>query len=251
MEQTPIKRKPVSYKEGVNWNPWHGCHKYSAGCLNCYVYRMDGRHGKDADAVKKTNDFYLPIAHARDGSYKIPSGSLIWTCFTSDFLLEDADEWRSEAWRMMKERSDCAFLFITKRITRFAECVPEDWGEGYPNVSICCTMENQAKANERLPVFREAKILHKAIVCEPLLERIDLSAHLGDWVDGVTVGGESGEQARTCEYNWILDIREQCIRAGVPFHFKQTGANFVKDGKRYAIRRALQHSQARKANIDT
>lgn len=251
MEQTPLKRRPVSYKDGVNWNPWHGCHKYSAGCLNCYVYRMDGRHGKDADVVKKTNDFYLPIAHARDGSYKIPSGSLIWTCFTSDFLLEDADEWRSEAWRMMKERSDCAFLFITKRITRFAECVPEDWGEGYPNVSICCTMENQAKANERLPVFREAKIRHKAIVCEPLLERIDFGSALGDWVDGVTVGGESGEQARTCEYDWILDIRAQCIRAGVPFHFKQTGANFVKDGKRYAIRRALQHSQARKANIDT
>ena len=251
MEQTPLKRRPVSYKDGVNWNPWHGCHKYSAGCLNCYVYRMDGRHGKDADVVKKNNDFYLPIAHARDGSYKTPSGSLIWTCFTSDFLLEDADEWRSEAWRMIKERSDCAFLFITKRITRFAECVPEDWGEGYPNVSICCTMENQAKANERLPVFREAKIRHKAIVCEPLLERIDFGAYLGDWVDGVTVGGESGEQARTCEYDWILDIREQCIRAGVPFHFKQTGANFVKDGKRYAIRRALQHSQARKANIDT
>lgn len=251
MEQTPLKRRPVSYKDGVNWNPWHGCHKYSAGCLNCYVYRMDGRHGKDADVVKKNNDFYLPIAHARDGSYKIPSGSLIWTCFTSDFLLEDADEWRSEAWRMMKERSDCAFLFITKRITRFAGCVPEDWGEGYPNVSICCTMENQAKANERLPVFREAKIRHKAIVSEPLLERIDFGAYLGDWVDGVTVGGESGEQARTCEYDWILDIREQCIRAGVPFHFKQTGANFVKDGKRYAIRRALQHAQARKANIDT
>ena len=251
MEQTPLKRRPVSYKDGVNWNPWHGCHKYSAGCLNCYVYRMDGRHGKDADVVKKTNDFYLPIAHARDGSYKIPSGSLIWTCFTSDFLLEDADEWRSEAWRMMRERSDCAFLFITKRIMRFAGCVPEDWGEGYPNVSICCTMENQAKANERLTVFREAKIRHKAIVCEPLLERIDFGSALGDWVDGVTVGGESGEQARTCEYDWILDIREQCIRAGVPFHFKQTGANFVKDGKRYAIRRALQHSQARKANIDT
>ena len=217
--------------------------------LLCLPHGRPARQGRGRR--KEDHDFYLPIAHARDGSYKIPSGSLIWTCFTSDFLLEDADEWRSEAWRMMKERSDCAFLFITKRITRFAGCVPEDWGEGYPNVSICCTMENQAKANERLPVFREAKIRYKAIVCEPLLERIDFGAYLGDWVDGVTVGGESGEQARTCEYDWILDIREQCIRAGVSFHFKQTGANFVKDGKRYAIRRTLQHSQARKANIDT
>ena len=89
MEQNPLNRKPVTYSGGVNWNPWHGCHKYSAGCQNCYVYCMDGRDGKDAGIVKKTNDFYLPIAHARDGSYKVPSGSLIWTCFTSDFLLED------------------------------------------------------------------------------------------------------------------------------------------------------------------
>ena len=221
--------------QSVSWNPWHGCHKTSAGCQNCYVYRIDGRHGKDANVVEKTSAFYLPVAHARDGSYKVPPGSQFWTCFTSDFLLEDADGWRAEAWRMMRVRSDCHFLFITKRITRFEQCLPEDWGDGYPNVSICCTAENQAKADERLPVFRAAPIRHKAIVCEPLLEAIDLSPYLGGWVQGVTVGGESGENARTCEYAWVLGIREQCVRAGVPFHFKQTGANFVKDGKRYAI----------------
>ena len=243
--------KQISYGGGVNWNPWHGCHKTSAGCAHCYVYRMDGKHGKDANLVTKTNDFYLPIAHLRNGSYKIPPESFIWTCFTSDFLLEDADAWRPEAWRMMRERSDCVFLFITKRITRFLQCLPDDWGEGYPNVSICCTVENQAKVEERLPVFREVPIRHKMIVCEPLLERIDLSAFLGDWVESVTVGGESGDQARRCEYDWILEIRRQCIEANVPFCFKQTGANFVKDGKHYQIKRSLQHSQARKANINT
>ena len=92
--------KQISYGGGVNWNPWHGCHKTSAGCAHCYVYRMDGKHGKDANLVTKTNDFYLPIAHLRNGSYKIPPESFIWTCFTSDFLLEDADAWRPEAWRM-------------------------------------------------------------------------------------------------------------------------------------------------------
>lgn len=249
MSETGIKA--VSYGGGVNWNPWHGCHKISAGCQNCYVYRSDAKHGKNASEVVKTSSFYLPIAHARDGSYKIPSGSFIWTCFTSDFLLADADAWRKEAWRMMKERSDCEFLFITKRITRFAECLPEDWGDGYPNVSICCTVENQAKADERLPVFRDASIRHKMIVCEPLLERLDLSAYLDGWVESVTVGGESGEQARLCEYDWILEIRRQCIEANVPFHFKQTGAVFQKDGKIYRIPRKLQHAQARKANINT
>ena len=240
-----------SYSSGVNWNPWHGCHKISAGCAHCYVYRMDGKHGKDASSVTKTIGFYLPVAHARDGSYKIPPGNFIWTCFTSDFLLDDADVWRAEAWRMMRERSDCEFLFITKRITRFVQCLPEDWGDGYPNVSICCTVENQAKVEERLPIFRTVPIRHKMIVCEPLLERIDPSDYLGDWVESVTVGGESGDEARICDYSWILEIRRQCIEADVPFRFKQTGANFVKDGKRYQIKRALQHDQARKANINT
>jgi protein gp37 len=212
---------------------------------------MDQNHGKDASVVAKTSGFYLPVSHARDGSYKVPPGSFIWTCFTSDFLLEDADSWRGEAWRMMRERSDCEFLFITKRIARFAVCIPEDWGEGYPNVSICCTVENQAMADARLPVFREAPIQHKMIVCEPLLEKIDLRDYLGDWVESVTVGGESGAEARVCDYDWILDIRSQCIEADVPFRFKQTGANFLKDGKRYQIKRALQHAQARKANINT
>lgn len=244
--------KMISYGGGVNWNPWHGCHKISAGCAHCYVYRADNRHGKDANQVTKTSNFYLPISHARDGSYKIAPGSFVWTCFTSDFLLEDADLWRKEAWRMIRERSDCEFLFITKRITRFLQCIPDDWGEeGYLNVSICCTVENQAKADERLPVFQQVPIRHKMIVCEPLLERLDLSSYLGDWVESVTVGGESGNDARICDYDWILDIRRQCIAANIPFRFKQTGANFVKDGKRYTIKRILQHAQARKANINT
>ena len=152
---------------------------------------------------------------------------------------------------MIRERSDCQFLFITKRITRFEKCIPDDWGEGYPNVSICCTVENQAKADERLPVFRDLPIRHKMIVCEPLLEAIYLSHYLGGWVESVTVGGESGDEARLCNYDWILEIRRQCIEADVPFRFKQTGAHFIKDGKRYHIKRAIQHAQARKANINT
>lgn len=251
MDAAAEKKDERRAPQSVGWNPWHGCHKTSAGCLNCYVYRIDGRNGRDASLVQKTASFYLPVSHARDGEYKIPPRSFFWTCFTSDFLLEDADPWRGEAWRMMRVREDCSFLFITKRITRFPQCIPDDWGDGYPNVAICCTAENQAKADERLPVFRDAPIRQKSIVCEPLLEAIDLSPYLGGWVRGVTVGGESGEGARTCDYGWVLDIREQCIRAGVPFHFKQTGANFVKDGKRYSIPRKLQHAQAKKANIDT
>ncbi|MDO4540793.1 MAG: DUF5131 family protein [Syntrophomonadaceae bacterium] len=234
----------------ANWNPWHGCHKLSAGCQNCYVYRADARHERDASHVYLTRSFDFPLKKSRDGSYKIGSGSLVWTCFTSDFLLEDADEWRAAAWAMMRQRSDCTFLFITKRIDRFMACIPDDWGAGYPNVQVCCTVENQAMADYRLPFFAAAPIVHKSIVSEPLLGPIDLTPHLGTWVRQVVVGGESGERARVCRYGWVLDIRRQCVERGIPFRFKQTGAKFEKDGKLYRIKRPLQHAQARKAAIN-
>ena len=228
------------------WNPWHGCHKISTGCENCYVYRTDARYEKDSSIVTKTSGFDIPIRKKRNGAYKIKPGDFVYTCFTSDFLLEDADPWRE----MIRERSDVDFLFITKRIDRLATCVPADWGDGYENVFICTTVENQQMADYRLPIFRDAPICHKMIVCEPLLGRIDLSAYLGDWVLSVTAGGESGTNARVCDYDWILFLQKQCIENKIRFTFKQTGTYLLKDGKRYTIPRSQQHTQAWRVGIN-
>ena len=232
------------------WNPWHGCHKLSAGCVNCYVYRTDGKHGIDSSVVVKTKSFGLPVQKKRDGSYKIGAGEMVYTCFSSDFFVEDADEWRGEAWEMIRSRPDLRFLMITKRIDRLQAVVPDDWGEGYDNVTICCPMENQERADYRLPIYRAAPVKHKIIVCEPLLSAVDLSPYLGAWVEQVIVGGESGREARTCHYDWVLGIRRQCVEHGISFRFRQTGARLLKDGQLYRIRRQFQHSQARKAGID-
>lgn len=232
------------------WNLWHGCHKLSAGCANCYVYRMDSRHDKDSSIVTKTNNFNLPLKKDRKGNYKIPSGEMVYTCFTSDFFLEDADEWRKEAWKIIKERSDLYFFMITKRIDRFQINLPEDWNDGYDNVSIGCTTENQDRADYRLPIFKSAPIKHKIIICEPLLSLLDLSKYLDNSIEQVVVGGESGNEARVCDYNWVLDIRRQCIEKEIDFFFKQTGAKFLKDGKLYRIARKDQHRMARKAGIN-
>jgi len=234
----------------ADWNPWHGCIKYSAGCRHCYVYRRDARYEKDSSLVHKTANFNLPLRRDRAGNYKIKPGERVWTCFTSDFFLDLADEWRGEAWSMMRERSDLYFFFITKRIDRFYDCIPADWGEGYDNVAICCTVENQEMADYRLPIYKETPIRHKSIASEPLLTPIDMSAYLGPWLNKVVVGGESGQAARPCDYQWVLDIRRQCMAARVPFYFKQTGAHFIKDGRLYQIPRKLQSAQARKARID-
>lgn len=234
----------------MKWNLWHGCHKISPGCAHCYVYRTDEKYGRDSSQVARTQDFDLPIRRDRNGQYKIPSGEMVYTCFTSDYFVEDADPWREETWRMMRQRSDLHFMMITKRIDRFLQCVPPDWGDGYPNVHIYCTVENQERADYRLPLFLEAPIRHKGIVCEPLLQRVELEAYLFPCIEEVIAGGESGNQARVCDYQWVLDLRRQCIKKNIPFHFKQTGARLLKDGRLYRVPRAQQHDQARKAGID-
>lgn len=233
------------------WNPWHGCRKFSDGCKNCYVYRIDASYEKNASEVKKNvTTFNEPIKKNRNGEYKHPSGMFFYTCFSSDFFLEDADAWRGEAWRMMKERSDCHFMFITKRIDRLEECIPEDWGDGYDNVSIAVTTENQKMADYRLPIYLSLPIKHKSIVCEPLLGAMDISKYLTAEIESVSVGGESGAEARACDYAWVLDIRRQCVEANVSFEYHQTGAKLLKDGKLYHISRDKQHEQAKKAGID-
>jgi len=234
----------------AQWNLWHGCHKISTGCKNCYVYRFDAAFDRDASIVSKTADFGLPLKKKRNGDYKLPSGETIYTCFTSDFFLKEADDWRIEAWRMIRLRTDLHFYIITKRIDRFMVNIPQDWGNGYENVTICSTCETQEMAEYRLPILLSLPIKHKAIICEPLLERINLSQWLTPSIESVLVGGESGPNARICDYDWVLDLRKQCIVNKVPFHFKQTGARFVKNGHLYQIKRQDQHSQAAKAGID-
>lgn len=236
----------------LTWNPWHGCKKISAGCLNCYVYRTDSKYEKDSSAVSKNKAFTMPIDKYKNGEYKIQpqEDNILYTCFTSDFFLEEADKWRDDCWKMIKQRPDLEFLIITKRIHRFYDCIPDDWGDGYENVHICCTCENQDRADFRLPIFKNAPIKKKSIICEPILQEIDLTPYLDKSIIQVVAGGESGNNARICRYEWILSLREQCKNAGVSFCFKQTGARFEKDGKLYNIPRKIQHSQARKANIN-
>lgn len=231
------------------WNPWRGCHKHSEGCKFCYIHKGDSRRGVDTNQIVKTDKFYAPIDKNKKGEYKIKPGQIVYLCFSTDFLIEDADKWRDECWKMIKERSDLTFLFLTKRIERFSKCVPEDWNDGYDNVIVGCTVENQEAVDFRLSIFDNLPIKHKNIICQPLIEKVDLHNHLNN-IELVVVGGESDTNARVLDYDWVLSIREQCVANNVHFDFRQCGTNFIKDKKLYKLNVRQLCSQARKAGIN-
>ena len=150
---------------------------------------------------------------------------------------------------MMKERSDLTFLFLTKRIDRFLKIIPDDWNDGYDNVVVCCTIENQKNADYKLPIFNKLPIKHKCITAQPLLEGIDIEKYL-DNIELVVVGGESDYDARPLNYDWVLDIRKQCIEKNINFEFRQAGTHFIKDNKKYLLQVRDLCKEARKLNIN-
>ena len=175
--------------------------------------------------------------------------SLVYTCFQTDFLIEEADQYREEIWHMINERKDCDFLFLTKRIERMANVLPSDWNEGYDNVIVGLSIENQRNADKKIPAFLKTPIKYRILALQPLLEKIDIEKYLDD-IDLVIVGGESDKEGRALDYDWVLDIREQCIRKNTDFSFRQCSSHFVKDGILYNLQVKDLMSQARKANID-
>ena len=230
------------------WNPWRGCKRCSEGCLHCYIHKGDLKRGIDTSNIIKTKDFEKPIEKFKNGKLKMKPG-IVYLCFSTDFLIAEADVWRKECWKMMKMRPDCTFLFLTKRIYRFMDCIPDDWGNGYDNVVVCCTIENQRNADYKLSIFKDLPIKHKCITAQPLLEKIDIEKYL-DGIELVVAGGESDIDARELNYNWVLDIREQCIRKNVNFEFRQCGTYTIKEGKRYKLQTKDLCAQAKKANIN-
>ena len=236
------------------WEPWTGCYAASDGCKYCYYYGpYSKRFGQNT--IVKTEEFDKPLRSVymprkKITKYVIEGGKTVATCFATDFFLPEADDWRGEAWNIMRQRPDLQFLFFTKRIDRFFTSLPDDWGVGYENVTIGCTVENQEMADYRMPLFLSYPIRYRIVGCSPLLSPIDLRPYL--WgVESVTVGGESGREARICDYDWVLDLRAQCTEANVGFLFKCTGSRFRMGDEVKPINPRLQHRMAREFHLNT
>jgi protein gp37 len=201
------------------------------------MYFLDRQRGKDGSAIYRTKTgFNYPLQKDRSGQYKVRSGELIRVCMTSDFFLEQADEWRDEAWDIMRQRSDVKFFLLTKRPERVAQCLPWDWGDGWENIFCNVSCENQRRADERIPILLDLPFRHKGIMCAPFLGRVSIAPYLATGqLEQVICGGENYDGARPCDFDWVKSLRAECVAANVTFCFIETGTQFIKDGKRYHL----------------
>lgn len=236
----------------LTWNPWHGCHKCSEGCQNCYAYFLDKRYGRDTNEVMKNKStINLPIKKDRNGNYKLPSGSFVRVCMTSDFFLEEADTWREEAWDYIRRRPDVTFSLLTKRAERIKDHLPTDWWDGWDHVQFAVSCENQKRVDERIPYLLEIPSKHKWISVKPFIGEVDLDKYLATGqIETVLAGGENYLGSRPLHYEWVKKLHDQCEKYDIHFIFGQTGNVFVKDGKIYKIRsRTEQMIQALKSGL--
>lgn len=233
------------------WNPWHGCKKCSEGCQNCYMFYLDAKRDKNgADIYRTKSGFKYPLSKHRNGEYKVKSGEMLRVCMTSDFFLEEADLWRDEAWQIISQRPDVKFFLLTKRPERVADNLPWNWGDGFENVMLNVSCENQRRADERIPILLDLPFKHKGVMCAPYIGQVSIEKYLpACQIEQVLCDGENYSGARPCHYEWVKSLYDECVRYNVTFVFCGTGNRFVKDGKLYKLDSKIQVEQAYKSGL--
>ena len=213
---------------GPTWNPWHGCTKVSAGCKFCYMFRDKERYGQEPTKVLKSKtQFKQPL--------KWKDGQLIFTCSWSDWFIEDADEWRDEAWEVIKNTPHHTYQILTKRPERILEHLPDDWGDGYPNVWLGVTVENN-KERHRIKTLAEVPARIRFISAEPLIEDLNMGGYmdvLKDKFNWMILGGESGNETgkhryRPSEFEWYIKLVDISTETDMKVFMKHTGTHLAR-----------------------
>lgn len=247
------------------WNPISGCTPISEGCQNCYAKRMAqrlrGRCGYPAD-----EPFRVTLHPDRlEEPLRLRKPSRIFVCSMSDLFHEDVPfEFIDQVFDVMATARKHTFMVLTKRPERlleYARSRTRETGEGYlneGNVWLGVTAENQARADERIPILLETPAAVRFVSIEPMLGPIDLTTvprpdnayfrwrgetgcitdpeEPDDYVywckkgiHWVICGGETGPNARPMHPDWVWRLIDQCQAVGAPFMFKQWGEWFPRD----------------------
>jgi len=220
----------MAENSGIEWthhtfNPWIGCTKVSAACDNCYAENWDkrfkgGRWGQHADRTK-TKTWGQPLkwqkqAEKQGVRFRVFCASLA-DVFDNHKSIQS--EWRESLFELIKQCPNLDFLLLTKRPQNIKKYLPADWGNGYHNVWLGCTVESQKEA-DRLNHLTKIPAVVRFLSMEPLLGSVDLSSHI-EKLSWVIVGGENHSGFRPVDPAWFRSLRDQCASNSVPFLFKQ------------------------------
>ena len=226
----------MAEKTKIEWcdatfNPWRGCQKVSPGCDNCYAEVTTKRlklaeWGPGAERVPQSEKYWRQprnwnAAAAKAGERrKVFCGSMI------DVFDNQAPPGSHERlWALIQDTPNLDWQLLTKRPENIAEMLPDDWGEGYPNVWLGVSAEDQVRYDHRWPILAKIPAAIYFVSYEPalgpiLFRKITRTIWCPDWI---IVGGESGPGARPMDPQWARQVRDDCPGSGTAFFFKQWG----------------------------
>lgn len=227
------------------WNPWIGCRHVSAECDHCYAEVMINRlrdtkeqrapeyKGPHAfDTVTRTKTWNDPRRWQKEAA-AAKRFDLVFTCSLSDFFIQQADLWRPEIWRIIRETPNLIYQILTKRPELIARRLPPDWGIGYRNVWLGVSVGIK-KSLKRMDVLRGIPAHVRFVSAEPLIEDIcpDLERHV-DGFHQIIIGGESGNASndfRMMDHEWARRIIRVCRKNDISVWFKQSSAQRTEMG---------------------
>jgi len=216
------------------FNPWTGCTKISPGCQHCYAETLSKRFGDNVwGAVvsrQRTSAAYWRQPHKwnRQAAAKLAETGQATRVFCGSMCdwAEERDgeygrqlgEWREDLFDVVRQTPRLTWMLLTKRADRIAALLPDDWGEGWPNVWLGVSIENLDQVY-RVFELKQLEAAVRFVSYEPALGSLRcMSLARIDWV---IYGGESGAHYRSHQLDWARQMRDACRRYGVAFFFKQ------------------------------
>lgn len=270
----------MGIETGIQWtdhsfNPWWGCARVSPGCVHCYAETMAARWGTKWGTQAERRFFgdkhWNEPERWNKAAEKAGVRRRVFCASMADVFEDrrDLDVHRARLWKLITRTPNLDWQLLTKRpehADRLWAQAMVDAFDGLPligprwlsNVWLGTSVEDQKRADERIPELLGVPAAVRFLSVEPLLGPVDLGRYLwddGESVEGipaqpssprdsigwVIVGGESGPGARPMQVEWARSIVRQCKDAGVSVFVKQLGARPTASYYDEAMREKYEH----------
>lgn len=214
------------------FNPWLGCTKVSPGCDHCYAESWSKRSGLvrwgDYPRRRTSTDYWnAPLSwNARAKAFASADARrprVFCASLADVFDNQVPESWRNDLFALVRSCDRLDWLFLTKRPQNIMKMLPEDWGDGYPNVWLGTTAENQKYFDQRWKHLQKIPASITFVSYEPAIGPVRIPRQ-GPYPNWLISGGESGGQSRSLKPQWVRDVVNDCRQVGIAAFHKQWGS---------------------------